>query len=158
MHMARRDARTRRRDDRGAAMVEFAFVGVLLVILLTGLISFGLILSFKQNLTQATAEGARAGATAPEGDAATEAEAATTNAVANFDHECGVDGMTCTFQVDDCGEDPPDGFDDPAVQPDCIYVTVTYDYDAFPLLPEFPIISATYPDTLSASNSAEVNP
>ena len=63
-HLNRRP--TARRDD-GAAMVEFAFVGLLFVLFLTGIISFGLILSFKQNLTQAAAEGARAGATAPTG-------------------------------------------------------------------------------------------
>jgi Flp pilus assembly protein TadG len=42
-------------------MVEFAFVGVLLVVLLFGIINMGVLLSFKQNLTQAASESARAG-------------------------------------------------------------------------------------------------
>lgn len=137
-------------------MVEFAFVGVLLVLLLTGLISFGLILSFKQNLTQATAEGARAGAVAPTGDAATRAQTATQQAVDSFDKQCGVDGLTCSFVEEDCGEDPADGTDDPAVE-NCITVALTYNYDDFPLLPKFPILAAMYPDTMSASSTAEVN-
>ncbi len=160
-HDQRRRARgrtlARARREGGAAMVEFAFVGVLLVLLLTGLISFGLILSFKQNLTQAAAEGARAGATALSADVLTEAESATAQAVASFDQTCNVDGLTCTWQVGDCGEPLPDAVDDPAVD-DCITVEVTYDYDAFPLLPEFPILAAMYPDTLSASSTAETNP
>ena len=42
-------------------MVEFAFVGVLLVVLLFGIINMGVLLSFKQNLTQAASESARSG-------------------------------------------------------------------------------------------------
>ena len=151
-----------RRDD-GAAMVEFAFVGVLFVLLLTGLISFGLILSFKQNLTQAAAEGARAGAVAPAADALDRARDATESAVASFDRDCAdaSDGLTCHFPavLEDCGEDPDDGVvvDQPDV-PNCITVELVYDYDAKPLLPKFPILASMYPDTLSSSSTAEVNP
>ncbi|HSP28344.1 MAG TPA: TadE/TadG family type IV pilus assembly protein [Ilumatobacteraceae bacterium] len=147
-----------RRDD-GAAMVEFAFVGVLLVLLLTGLISFGLILSFKQNLTQAAAEGARAGAVAPAGESAAHATAATENAVASFDRDCvdASDGLTCVPPlVTDCGETIDDGNDDPAV-PNCITVRLEYDYDNNPLLPKFPILANMYPKTMSASSTAQVN-
>ena len=49
------------RPESGAAMVEFAFVGVLLVVLLFGIINMGVLLSFKQNLTQAASESARSG-------------------------------------------------------------------------------------------------
>ncbi len=142
-------------------MVEFAFVGVLLVLLLTGIISFGLILSFKQNLTQAAAEGARAGAVAPTGEAVTRAEVATSSAVASFDRDCAdtTDGLSCTFVEEDCGADSDDGVvtDDPNVL-NCLTVELTYDYDNNPILPKFPILAAMYPKSLSAASSAEVNP
>src|ERR1700690_3872533 len=49
------------RDERGAEMVEFAFVVVLLIALLYGIISYGLILAAQNPITQAAADGARAG-------------------------------------------------------------------------------------------------
>src|SRR3984957_8827796 len=48
-------------DESGAEMVEFAFVVVLLIALLYGIISYGLILSAQATVTQAAADGARAG-------------------------------------------------------------------------------------------------
>src|SRR4051794_32788901 len=51
------------REERGAAMVEFAIVLVMLSMLLFGIISFGVALSAKQTVTQAAAEGARAALT-----------------------------------------------------------------------------------------------
>ena len=53
--------RNRQGDERGAEMVEFAFVVVLLIMLLYGIISYGLILAAQSTITQAAADGARAG-------------------------------------------------------------------------------------------------
>lgn len=130
-------------------MVEFAFVGLLFVLLLTGLITFGLILSFKQNLTQAAAEGARAGAVATSSPA-TAAQTATDAAVDAYDEQCGSGALTCTFDVDDC--------DGVAGGPECITVTLEYDYAADPLIPPFPILSGMYPDVIRSASTAEVNP
>lgn len=47
------------RDERGASLVEFALIIVLLVTLLLGIVIFGILLSKRQVLTQAAAEGAR---------------------------------------------------------------------------------------------------
>jgi Flp pilus assembly protein TadG len=156
-----RRARTHRRHrgaDRGTALVEFAFVGLLFVLLLTGIISFGLILSFKQNLTQAAAEGARAGATAPRIEAVTRATTATNNAVDSFDKTCGAGGLACQIQEHDCGLPPATPWvNDPAID-DCITVEVVYDYESFPIIPNFPILSAMYPEELSSSSTSELNP
>ena len=54
-----------RRDERGAEMVEFAFVVVLLIALLYGIISYGLVLAAQSTITQAAADGARAGIVLP---------------------------------------------------------------------------------------------
>lgn len=154
--MPTRIQRHRARGEDGAAMVEFAFVGLLFVLFLTGIISFGLILSFKQNLTQAAAEGARAGATAPAGDAISRAETAANNAVASFDRSCGDAGLDCTIVEHDCGEDPSAGLVDPDADA-CITVELDYNYDQYPLIPKFPILSALYPDRIASSSSSELN-
>ena len=49
----------RRRDERGSSLVEFALVVTLLSALLLGIVIFGILLSKRQVLTQAAAEGAR---------------------------------------------------------------------------------------------------
>lgn len=148
--MAIGNAAVRRcRDERGAALVEFSLVVLLLVPLLFGMITFGYILSFKQGMTQATAEGARAAAVAPAGTAEAAAAAAAASSVGAFDQTCGVDGLTCTFgPTTACG---------PASGPQCITVEMVYDYENHPLLPPFPLLSAFLPDTLSSTSVAQVN-
>jgi Flp pilus assembly protein TadG len=49
------------RDEKGAAMVEFALILPLLIMLLFGSIEFGLLMYNKQVITNASREGARAG-------------------------------------------------------------------------------------------------
>jgi len=129
--------RARRHDERGAAMVEFAFVGVLLVVLLFGIINMGVLLSFKQNLTQAASESARAGiavqnddsdnttdgtAAEPFSDERYEVIDETLNdTVDDHDKSCGqpgesavspgftsVGGMTCLRKIHDCGQSTDD--------------------------------------------------
>ena len=60
--MMRHGRNRRRRSESGAAAVEFALVLPLLMLLLFGIISYGVMLSFRQSLSQAAAEGARAAA------------------------------------------------------------------------------------------------
>src|SRR5688500_5427565 len=68
--------------DNGTAILECALVGVLLLTRVSGIMNFGVILSFKQDMTRAAAEGARAGAVSfPSGSAQTDARAATDTAV-----------------------------------------------------------------------------
>ena len=50
-----------KKSERGAAVVEFAIVAPLLLILLMGAVEFGLLFYNKQVLTNASREGARAG-------------------------------------------------------------------------------------------------
>ena len=82
-------------------MVEFAFVVVLLIALLYGIISYGLILAAQSTITQAAADGARAGHRRHDVGAVTTAEGQAC-------HRRGLDGQgvrrprdfstaTCTF-------------------------------------------------------------
>jgi Flp pilus assembly protein TadG len=159
--------------DGGAAILEFTLVAVLLLTIVFGIINFGLILSFKQDMTRAAAEGARAGAVAlPStvfGVSDTRrlaAVAATDEAVAGFEKTCGADGLTCVVQIHDCnysilpGDHSPtpdsNGYDNNAL-PDCVTVRLIYDYEAHPLLAPVPMIAAFLPDEVSAKSVVRLN-
>ena len=65
----------RRRDDRGAAVVEFALVLPILVLFVFGIVEFGRAYNARIELTSAVREGARAVALGGDGVAATKAGA-----------------------------------------------------------------------------------
>jgi uncharacterized protein (UPF0333 family) len=137
------------RDQRGAALVELSFAIVLLLVMVFGIITFGLILSFKQGMTQAASDGARAAAVAPVGDAEAVAAVATARSVEAFDQECNVAGLTCTF-----GPPRPCA---PSVTRQCMEVELVYDYENFPLIPRLPLLAALLPDRLTSTSDVEVN-
>lgn len=56
----RRSLRAVRRDQRGTALVEFALIAPLLFLLLFGVIEFGRVLNYYNDLTQLSGQGARA--------------------------------------------------------------------------------------------------
>src|SRR5688500_3352210 len=76
------------RPERGTAVLEFSIVMVLLFTLVYGIISFGVLLGFRQNLVQSAAEGARAGAVADRAVAEAAATAATNQSVAAYGEVC----------------------------------------------------------------------
>lgn len=151
-------------------MVEFAFIAVLLVLLVVGIINFGLLLSFKQDVTRAATEGARVAAVALPPAAAPAAQtsdsryiagvAGANDAVDSFDKTCGVDGMDCSVILHNCVDAVPDpnsvayyndGLDD------CVTVELIYDYANFPIVVEPPILGSALPDTISAKSVARLN-
>jgi Flp pilus assembly protein TadG len=154
-------------------MVEFAFVGVILVMFAFGIIVFGFLLSFKQDVTRGAAEGARAGAVAVHtgGDPTTQtadqryqaALTATEEAVEGFDQECDVDGMACDVVLHDCDTAPPNPpnlsdvayFTSPA--PDCVTVDLRYDYEDFPLIIDPPLLSGALPEQIRSKSVARLN-
>jgi Flp pilus assembly protein TadG len=147
-----REAR-RLRGSKGAALLEFALVGVLLCTLVFGIIAFGEMLSFKQDLTRAAAEGARAGAVAyPSSGAQSKAVAGTSAAVGSFGKTCGEGGLTCnippTYDCDGAGSGTAK----------CVSVELSYDYKNHPLIADIPFVSIFMPNTLTAKSVAEINP
>ncbi len=157
---AERDGRARARGDDGATLVEFSLVMVLLFTLIFGIISFGLILSFKADMTRAAAEGARAGAVAfPATDAEGDAESALDEAIQDFGGpnwsgtgcEAGArTGLTCSAQVGPCDPLLPTG-------DQCVFVDMSYDYENHPLFGDIPLISAFMPNSIDASSVARTN-
>lgn len=141
-------SRLRRRasGQRGAAVVEFAIASMVLLVLLFGIISYGYMLSFKQGLTQAAAEGARAGAVG------SDAAAAVARSVGAFDRTCNTAGLTCRS---DTAAWPPVPY--ACGSSTCITVEVSYDWKNYPLLPRFPGLGLLLPDTLKSTSVAQVS-
>ena len=158
--MLRREGHPRRRTDDGAAAVEFALVLPLLVLLLFGIISYGVMLSFRQSLSQAAAEGARAAAvTFLEDDKQDEAIAAVDQALDSF-------GLTCAApnllkdgtDVGACTVSTP-GVCTPAAAAgvECVTVALTFDYRDHPIVPSFPGVGYVMPEQLTYSAQARVS-
>ena len=129
------------------AVVEMALVGIILVFLLFGILIFGYLMSFRQNMVQAAAEGARAGAVAASGSAPGDAQSAAQQSIGGF-HSCDGTALSCVAAVGTCPNAPT---------VTCVTVTLTYDYAHHPLLPDVPIISAFLPSTIVTTAVAEVN-
>jgi Flp pilus assembly protein TadG len=53
--------RRRSEDETGAELIEFAFVAVLLMMLVYGVVFFGMMITAKSTITQAAADGSRTG-------------------------------------------------------------------------------------------------
>jgi Flp pilus assembly protein TadG len=145
-----RRARGRSHDQRGAAVVEFAIASVVLLTLLFGIISYGYALSFKQGLTQAAAEGARAAAVASSGQAQNAASTAVGPALNAFNKSCTSSGMSCTYSTKatdtNCSANGA-----------CMRVQVSYDYKDYPLMPKFPGLGLLLPDSLTATSIVQIN-
>lgn len=130
----------RRGPEEGAAAVEFALILPILMFLVFGIISFGYMLSFRQAMSQAAAEGARAAAVAPSGTPAgtrqTDATAAVNDALGSYGVSCdggslthaGGAAGTCSIEIKGSCTSGPAGAA-------CAEVTLVYPYRDNSLLP-----------------------
>ena len=156
-----RAGRGRARGEQGVAVVEFALIMSLLFMLLFGIIHYGLTLSFKQDMTRAAAEGARAGAVvfpasgqSFEDAAYAAAQSATEEAVKSFggsfaDDGCLREGMQCNVSY------PAPCIEDASHM--CITVELIYDYGDHPLYGRMPIVEAALPESIRAVSVARIN-
>jgi Flp pilus assembly protein TadG len=152
-----------RRRDRGAAAVEFALVMPLLVLLVFGIINYGYMLSFRQAISQAAAEGVRAAAVASpatvDADRAADARAAVTDALEAYGVACGGTGVgsgTLTREgvsgsVGSC-DVARTTCDDEA----CFEVTISYDYGNHPLIPTL-YTGIVMPDHLTYTTEVRIS-
>ncbi len=155
--------RRRRDDEHGAEMVEFAIVVVLLIALLYGIISYGLILAAQATITQSAADAARSGIISSSTAVAT-AEAQACTDIGWMNKTCGAPATynttTCTFSPN-----PADAITAFACQMacpsnannTCLKVTVNYNYNSSPLFPEMPGLSVITPSTLSSTNVLQLS-
>jgi len=140
----------RRHDEDGAETVKLALVVVLLIALLYGVISCGLILLAQSSVTQAAADGARAGIVASTTAIATaEAQAGTDVGWMNKGI-CGTSGTTiaCVASEAPCASN---------ARNQCLTVTVTYNYNSNPLFPELPGMGLIMPSTISSTHVLQIS-
>jgi Flp pilus assembly pilin Flp len=158
--MMHREGKPRRRGDNGAAAVEFALVVPLLFLLLFGIISYGVMLSFRQSLSQAAAEGARAAAvTVIDDDKQDEAYAAVGEALHSFGVGCvGGHLIKGGDDVGSCSISAP-GTCTPAasVGVKCVTVELVYEYREHPVVPHFPGLGYVMPRELVYFAQARVS-
>jgi Flp pilus assembly protein TadG len=149
--MRERRTRARARAQRGAVAVEAAIVLTLIIIPLTfTIISYAYMFSFRQALSQAASEGARAavGATT-DGERTTAATAAINSALSNYtEMKCGEKYLTCT--IDTSPTTCASGHS-------CISVTVGYPYRSEPLLPTIPFTGWVLPPNIGFTSVVETN-
>lgn len=149
--------KARPEGERGAAMVELALVIVPLAVLLFGIIWFGVLLSFKQAVTQAAAEGARAAVpysyTSQQSDAVTAATGAASGPLGAWSRKCSSPGTSCTATPEPCHDE-----DGNLTGGNCMTVTVAYNYRDNPILPNMPIISNLLPSTITSTAMVQMNP
>lgn len=127
-----------RRNQSGAAAVEFALVVGLFIFILYGLISFGMILATKQRITNAAAEGARAAV------GQTNASDAKNAAIARV-AAAGLPAGTYSIGP---GAGEPTVYACGSFQ--CIEVTVTYNLAANPVVPPAPGLGLVTPNSISS--------
>jgi hypothetical protein len=143
--------RTRCEGDGGAALIEFTVVIGLLLYLILGAVSFGVILATSHQLNEAAGESARAAALAWN-DPMTGADERRATALVSLENngiECGPGKVSCEVTIDPC-------IGQPAAS--CVTVEVVHDRAVDPLVGRIPILEGVLPDTLTANATAMVNP
>lgn len=135
--------------------MEFALIVTLLCTLLLGIITFGVLLSKRQVLTQAAAESARAAVpyqyTAANTSNVTNAALTQLNkSLEGIDRVCGDGTTTCTFVVYSCA-----GVVSPPTPPtgagDCLEVSVEVEVKGTnPLMPSVVVVDPFVPSKMSS--------
>lgn len=149
--------------QRGAAIVEFALVMILLFTLVFGIIGFGVVMSFKQTLTHAAAEAARRAATTQDDPLTTSIDerlSVANTAIDEFEgwgRTC-ADMQVCTVTIHDCNlAAAPLNANNTAATPDCITATLVYDYAGDPIVPNLPFVGIFMPDTIETSATSQLS-
>jgi Flp pilus assembly protein TadG len=125
----------------------------LLITILYGIVTFGLILAAQATVTQAAADAARAGLVA--------SSAAVSTAEGEAGHDVGwmnkgTCGETSTTITCVATEEPCPSNTASHNSTQCLAVTVTYNYNESPLFPELPGLGLVTPSTISSTNVVQL--
>jgi Flp pilus assembly protein TadG len=166
-----RIAQERRNDEKGAELVEFAIVIVLLLCIIFGIVSLGISFAAKETITQSAADGARNGSVQTSiaggdlaalkiasGDLAWMGSTALTtfptctdaaNTVCTM-NPCGYTGSAITCTAEELSACPSSS------TYSCIQVHVSYDYASKPLFPA--LFGITAPSTIASTATVQWTP
>ncbi len=138
----------RHRGERGSELIDFAIVVVLLITLLYGVLTYGVILAAQSTINKAAADAAHSGiiTTTP----VVTAEAQAGSDVSWMDKGiCGTSGTTITCNAVEipCPSNS---------NQHCLKVTVSYNYRSNPLFFELPGVSVITPSTISSTNVVQI--
>ena len=142
LHSSR--ARTTRRSERGQSLVEFALVLPVFIVLVMGIVDFGMALRSYVTVTNAAREGARVGIVCDSGTA----ESTTDDAVKQRVHDYSGD----LIDTSDVTVTWPSGYCESAGS---VQVKATYDYEFITPLGSF-VNSIAGPLTLSSTTKMRV--
>lgn len=143
----------RGKGDRGAALLEFALVAPLFILLLYAIVAYGAVLAVKHSLTQAAADAARAAVPVSQDLPAESGPSQTAVNQASVDlnwlggnDACHQPGFSCTTSV--ISPCPGSGS-----STNCLAVTITYDYGSHPVVPSLPGFGLFLPEALRSSTT-----
>jgi Flp pilus assembly protein TadG len=151
--------------------VEFALIVPLLCFLLFAIIAYGYMLSFRQAVSQAAAEGARAAAVAPASlpdiPVGSDPDSLKTRAIQAVNQALGSYGVSCTTTGTLVHDSQPAGsctIGVPAqactgstIGAKCVKVTLSYTYEDDSLLPVLPGLGVVLPEKISYTTEAQVS-
>lgn len=133
-------AASRRRlgEQDGAAIVEFAAVTLLLLALVYGIITYGVVFSVEQSVTHAAADAARAAVGVPTSEAADRSRASAISSLSWLGDKIRPEDITTS--VANCDFDP--------TLP-CVFVSIHYPYGDRPVIPRVPLLDIALPDLIT---------
>lgn len=139
-----------RAGERGAAVLEFAIVAVLLMMFIYGIAAYGILLATKNNITHAAAEGARSALSVADLPAATldarritQAQNTVATRLSYLGSKYQASDTSATIAL--CNPS------DPADTSKCITVTITYPWSSRPIIPSAPGLGIIMPNNLRST-------
>jgi len=152
-----------RRDQSGAAAVEFVLVAIPLFFILYGLIAFGMMLALKQSVTSAAAEGARAvvgvvddPATAGVDERVKKAQDTVANRLGWLGSKYQPSDLTVGWYDSGTNSCSALAVGAPVPAPATICVKIAYPYGSRPLIPTAPGLGLITPSTLGSEARVQV--
>ena len=141
----------RRTGERGSALIEFSLVLMLLLYLILGGFSYGVILAHRQVMQQAAGEATRVGMLASSAQAS-DAQARTlavskTKAILGTTACDPGSGITCTVTVAPCAGE---------ATARCLSVEIVHDRSIDPIVARLPFLESVMPTSLTADSTARV--